>query len=177
MDRIMPIDLERAKLRKRLGGYDPQAVENLLDMSAKSLEEAFVEIVALRNQVEQQQAVIEQFKGQEQTLRDALVLAQRTADETRSSAQRHAELILDEARQAAISERAGLQHQVADLKWQIDSLNTERRRIMDDLRATLNRFLREIDEPKEPLTLMHSETAVTEVLEVAETEEPAVAEA
>src|ERR1022692_2870126 len=105
MDRIMPIDLERVQLRKSFRGYETEKVDALLSGSAESLQALLVENASLREHVERQERELERVKLGENTLKDAIILAQKAADETRAAAHKHAEAILEEARLAALAER------------------------------------------------------------------------
>ena len=157
MDRIMPIDLERPALRKGFRGYDVAAVDALLARTAATLVELLAENGRLREQNEIQKAEVERFRADEGLLRDALVLAQRTADETRASAQRHAEVILEEARQAALAERMAVQQKVSELRWEFDRLRVDRDRFVAETRALLERQLRELEAP--PLSVVEGSAA------------------
>lgn len=147
----MPIDLERAELRKKLWGYDRAEVERLINGAAKSLQEALMENVAIRQDLERLRAEVETVRRQEDTLRDVLVVAQRAADETRAVAHREAETILEEARQAAQAERNDTQRKLSETRWEIERLTTERQRVADELRVLLERHLRELDPPSGPV--------------------------
>jgi len=144
MDRILPIDLAHPKLRKSLRGYDVSAVEDLLQQAAKSLESFIAENVSLREQNETFRQELEGYRGQDTILRDTLVVAQRAADETRSVAQKHADVILEEARQAAVSERMSVQQKVSELQWDLERLRNERQRFTEDFKMLVDRYSREL---------------------------------
>jgi cell division initiation protein len=77
-------------------------------------------------------------------LKDALLLAQKAADETRAAAHRHAENIIEVARQAALAERIAMQQQVSELRWDFERLRTERKRFEDEFKGMLERYQRDI---------------------------------
>lgn len=145
MDRLMPIDLERAQLRKSFRGYETAAVDTMIKAAAESLQAALVENCALKEELERQRHEIERNRLQEDTLKDALMLAQKAADETRAAAHKHAENILEEARQAALAERLALQQQVSELRWNIERTRAEKRRFEDELRSMLDRYRQDLD--------------------------------
>ena len=147
MDRIMPIELERAKLKKSLRGYDRSAVEELLGRASQSLQALIVENSDLREQVERQWRDLERTRLEENTLKDALILAQKAADETRSAAQKHADAILEEARQSALAEKVAMQQHVSEMRWEIERMKVEKKRFEDDFKALLDRYQRELSGP------------------------------
>lgn len=144
MDRIMPIDLERPDLRKRIRGYDVRAVDALLRGAARSLHELRMENETLRDRLTGQTDELERAQSQERLMSDVLVNAQRAADETRAAAQKHADAILEEARLAALAERVAGQQQVSELRYEIERLRSDRARMEADTRAFLERMLREL---------------------------------
>lgn len=144
MDRIMPIDLERPDLRKRIRGYDVRAVDALLRGAARSLHEQRMENETLRERLASQTEELERVHGQERLMSDVLINAQRAADETRAAAQKHADAIIEEARLAALAERVSGQQQVSDIRYEIERLRAERARMEADTRSLLERMLREL---------------------------------
>jgi len=144
MDRIMPIDLERVQLKKSFRGYETSAVDKLIKGSTESLQSLLIENAGLREEVERQRQELDRTRLQENTLKDALLLAQKAADETRAAAHRHAENIIEEARQAALAERIAMQQQVSELRWDFERLRTERKRFEDEFKGMLERYQRDI---------------------------------
>jgi len=144
MDRIMPIDLERTELRKTLRGYEPEAVDRLLQGASQTMQALLVENEELRERLARQSEELERTRLQEQTLRDVLVVAQRAADETRLAAQRQADAMLEEARQAALAERMAVQQQVSEARWEYERLRGERMRFAEEFRLLLERHQRDL---------------------------------
>jgi cell division initiation protein len=146
MDRIMPVDLERKDFRTRFRGYDRSQVDDLMQevadeiarlrMANKKLDE---EAVAIRRE-------LEGHRAQEGTLKEALLLAQKTADETRASAHREADLIVEEARRKAEEMHQQNETRLADLRWEIERLRLDRQRFLTNFRNMLEAQLRELAE-------------------------------
>ena len=144
MERIMPIDLENPGLRKSLLGYERKSVDRLISGAAKTLQDLLIENDNLRQELERQRADADALRGQESTLKEVLVLAQRAAEETRMLAQKQAEATLEDARQAALAERMACQQKLSELKWDIERLRTERSRYADEFQSLLARHQREL---------------------------------
>ena len=140
----MPIDLERVQLKKSFRGYETSAVDQLIKGTTESLQSLLIENAGLREEVERQRQELDRTRLQENTLKDALLLAQKAADETRAAAHRHAENIIEEARQAALAERISMQQQVSELRWDMERIRTERRRFEDEFKGMLERYQRDI---------------------------------
>lgn len=148
MDRILPIDLERARLRKSLFGYARKETDGLILGAAKTMEEVLVENDRLRQELDLFRLEIGRMRAQEDTLKDTLVVAQRAADDTRAAAQRTADAMIDEARLAAQSERQAAQEKLSELRWEIERLESDRRRFKEEFRHLLDRYREEaVGEP------------------------------
>ncbi|CAN5419107.1 hypothetical protein BH11ARM1_BH11ARM1_01900 [soil metagenome] len=144
MDRILPIDLERAQLRKSALGYAKKEVDTLIKGATESLQMALVENDRIKAELDQARSEVGRARTQEDTLKDTLVMAQKAADETRLAAQRSAEAIINEARNSANSQRLELEQALVDLKWEIEKLKMERDRFRDDFRSVLDRYQRDM---------------------------------
>lgn len=144
MDRVMPIDLERPELRKRLRGYDVQAVDALLRGAARSLHELRMENEALRERLVSQTDELDRARNHERMMSDVLINAQRAADETRALAQKHADAIIEEARLASLAERVAGQQKISETRFDMERLRNDRVRMEQEIRGLLDRMLREL---------------------------------
>ena len=160
MDRIMPIDLERPELRRRFRGYDVREVDSLMRGAARSLHELRMENEALRERLVSQSEELDRARSQERLMNDVLINAQRAADETRAAAQKHADAILEEARLGALAERVNTQQQISETRYELERLRQERARAEAEIRATLERLMRELGPVEAPtLTVVEGSTA------------------
>ena len=149
MDRLMPIDLERAQLRKSFRGYETSSVDDLLKRATDALQSLLIDNAGLREEIERQNQELDRTRVQESTIKDALILAQKAADDTRAAAQKHGENIVEEARQAALAERISGQQQVSELRWDIERLKAEKMHFEADFKALLDRYHRDL--PAKPV--------------------------
>ncbi len=158
MDRIMPIDLERAQLRKSFRGYAVKEVDTLLQGAADTMQSLLVENDALKQEMERQRAELDRSRRQEDTLKDTLLLAQKAADDTRASAQRHADALLEEARNGALAERVAAQQAVSEMRWEVERVKAERKKFAEEFRSMLERYQRELNYPAS-LTIVEGDAA------------------
>jgi cell division initiation protein len=157
MDRILPIDLERAQLRKSFRGYARKEVDMLLAGAAASMQQALVDNDRMRQEIEQLRAEVERTRLTENTLRDTLVLAQQAADDARNAAQKQAEAMIEQGRQSAITERSLAQQHLSELRWEIEKLKIEKNRFTDEFRSMLGRYERDLPAPT--LVIVEGEAA------------------
>ncbi|MCB8932420.1 MAG: DivIVA domain-containing protein [Fimbriimonadaceae bacterium] len=146
MERILPIDLERLEIRRALRGYDRPTVDEWLQKAALEIETLIKEIQASRELCERQRSELEVHRAQEDTLREALLLAQKTADETRAAAHREAEQILDRARLDAGEAHRAAMGRLERVRDEIARTRSEGARLAGALRALAESTARSLDE-------------------------------
>src|SRR5579871_4194617 len=95
--RLTPIDILNLRFRRSLRGYSVADVDDFVRRVAGDLEAVLTEYAAQKERLGVQERELAQYHAMEATLRDALVLAQKTADETRAAAHARAEASLHEA--------------------------------------------------------------------------------
>lgn len=144
MDHITPIDLQKANLTTSFRGYDKREVDELLKGAAKAWERVLEENVRMRQELESLRSESDMLRREEKFVHEALVTAQRTADEIRASAQKHAELLVEEAKQMAQAEKNSVRETVDELKWEIERLRQNRKRFADDYKMLLERHMRDL---------------------------------
>lgn len=100
---VTPHDLRNAELREAFRGYRPDEVEELLERAAITLERMHER----NRQVQERLAQVEQEassgREMESVLRQTLLLAQRTADETVTTAHDRARQLVEEAEDRALT--------------------------------------------------------------------------
>lgn len=146
MDRMMPIDLERVELTRSFRGYDRSEVQILLQKAAKEMAALRGEVEILQSDNGKLKQEVDACRAQENTLKEALILAQRTADETRSSAHKEADLILEEARRKAADVETSMQGKINDLRWELERLRLDKQKFLNAYRGMLEAQLRDIAE-------------------------------
>ncbi|HKU81123.1 MAG TPA: DivIVA domain-containing protein [Candidatus Tumulicola sp.] len=116
MEKITPIDIQHKSFKKALQGYDRPEVDAFLDEIIETLEDDAQHRAALQAEVADLKERISHFKAMEESLQNTLVLAQRTADETKASAHKEADLIREKARLEAEREIANYNDAIADVR-------------------------------------------------------------
>lgn len=121
--KITPVDIKNQKFAKSFRGYDPSEVEGFLEMLATTMEELLLENRKLKEQHIALESTLKSYTDLESNLKDALVTAQKVAEELRENAKKEAELLMRETRLKAernMEEAYGtistIKKQVADLE-------------------------------------------------------------
>src|SRR5919202_4179120 len=100
---VTPHDLRNAELREAFRGYRPDEVEELLERAAITLERMHERNRQLQEKIAGLEAEGSTAKEMESVLRQTLLLAQRTADETVTAAHEKARQLVEEAEDRALT--------------------------------------------------------------------------
>jgi cell division initiation protein len=138
-------ELDHKKIRKVFRGYDPAEVDEMFRAAAAALETVLAENAELREEVETHAAEVEMHRREDRFVHEALVTAQRTADEIRLAAQVQADSLVESARQSANLESSLVKKRVQDLSQEIERLRSERKKFVDDFRLLLEKHQRELN--------------------------------
>ncbi len=144
------IELDRTKLKKGFRGYDPKDVDRMLQEAADTVQELIADKEKLEDEVARQQTEIERLKRDDRLVQDALISAQRTADEIRASARKEADTILEDARQMAGNEALVIRNEAEQIAQDIERLKAERKRYIDDMRLILEKHYKELASIAQP---------------------------
>ncbi len=148
--RLTPVDILNLRFSRRVRGYAIPEVDDFVRRVAADLEAALAECAAQRERLLAQERELAQYHEIEATLRDALILAQKAADETRAAARQQADLLLHDAQSRAREMDAQAHRRLAETDQHIERLTQERRRLARELRARLTAQLAWLDEEMEP---------------------------
>lgn len=138
---IMPIDIVNQKFRQGLRGYAQAEVDDFLGAVADAYGKALEELERLRQQLEMGERELSQYREAEETIKSALVLAEKTAEEKRSQAQEQASLVVREAEQQAREMVASARREAEEVARETQELRRERARFEAEFRALLETYL------------------------------------
>ena len=139
--RLSPIDVRQQQFTtKFFRGFDRQEVDAFLDDVADDFEGLLRENAGLREQVSSHEERSRGLGETERTLKDTLVTTQRVAEEMKEGAKRDAQLLLREAALNADKLVEEARAEEAKLRVEIQTLKRLRRQLIEELRATVERY-------------------------------------
>lgn len=94
---ITPIEIQNKVFKSGGLGYDKRDVDSFMHEVLDSFEELYREKIETRDKISVLNEGLQYYKSIEKTLQKALVLAERTAEETQSTAKKNAKIIEQEA--------------------------------------------------------------------------------
>lgn len=121
--RLTPLDVHNKEFHRVFRGYDEDEVDEFLDLVVMEFERLVRESEEMHARIADLEARLEHYKGLEETLKNAIVLAQKTADQIRESASKEASAIVRQA--------------------QLDA-----QKIRDEAKETLQKSLEEVERNK-----------------------------
>lgn len=133
MSPLTPRRIQTSDLPVALRGYDRTATDRLLRQVAENYEEIWLERKGLLEQVERLESEIAQLNERERHVGEALLAAERAANEIRTKSQRDAEALVAEAR----AERVHLEAVIINLRGLVE-------RVQSDLSAFLTDTLEQL---------------------------------
>jgi cell division initiation protein len=101
MNRLTPLEIQRATFPRRLQGFDPDAVRGFLSQLAEQFEDDARLRGELRAQVARLAGEVDEYKERADALNQALSAAERTAEATVARAEAEAQRIISEAQTLA----------------------------------------------------------------------------
>jgi len=146
---ISALEIHKRQFPKRFRGFDPAEVRHFLDALAEDLEEMSRELGELERENARLREENTRHRDTEATLKETLLLAQRSADSLRETSEKDAGRIVGEAETKA--ERMVQQsfERIADTEKKIRELRMERRNFQLKLQSTIDLFQQVLDFDKE----------------------------
>jgi len=144
---LTPLDVRKKKedFRRALRGYDTVPVDSFLDLVADRLEALVLENARQGEQVRAMREQLSTYQKRERALNEALLAAHELREQARSQAERDAALQLREAGAEAAELKRDARRMLRDSEIRLEELANRRRQFVRSFRATLERFLGEIE--------------------------------
>ncbi|MBT9259365.1 MAG: DivIVA domain-containing protein [Clostridiales bacterium] len=122
---LTPLDIHQKEFRRSFRGYDVDEVDEFLDQVVRDFEQLLKENAALKEQLEEYREKVEQYKEMEDALRNAILVAQETANEVKAAARKEADLIVREAEAEAERKRKSAEEAVEKAKAALKALERQ----------------------------------------------------
>jgi cell division initiation protein len=138
MNRLTPLEIQRAAFPRRMRGLDSEAVRAFLSEVAEQLEEEARTRGELRAQIARLTQEVEEYRQRTAAVNEALVAAQRTAEATIARAETEAQHIVAEAEVLADRVVDDAAKRAENIEIVIGQLRTRRRAARGDLKRLLD---------------------------------------
>jgi cell division initiation protein len=131
--KVTPLDLRQQRFNTVMRGYDRGEVTAFLTEVADDYENALRDTDKLRQEVAKLESVLSEHRGQERSLRNTLLTAQKVADEIKDQANDEAQRLLRDAEGRADLIVQKSQSRLEDIQREIDGLRVKRREVEADV--------------------------------------------
>lgn len=122
---ITPLDIESKVFKKSPMGYSVSEVDSFLKEILSDYEKAYKENIELKDKISILNDGIQHYKSMENTLQNTLILAEKTAEETKSNAHAKSEQIIRDAEIRASEIMLEAQKEINRLNQKIDFLKNQ----------------------------------------------------
>ena len=150
MERLAPFEIDQTNLRVGLKGYDKGEVNVLLTRIKNEMTAILTELQTLKEENERQKQIIDTFSSQENSVKDALLVAQRASEEIRNNAHKEADAVIAQSHRGAEETQRQYQAKINDLRWELERTRMERQRFFTEFRNVLEGYLRDLTEDNSP---------------------------
>lgn len=117
---MKPLDIQKKEFSKSMRGYSASEVDFFLSDVARAMEQLLAENEALAARAKDAEGQLEKFTRIEQTLKDALIVAQSTADDVVRTANDKAKHLVDAAEHRAEKIIDDANNRVLDARRQLE---------------------------------------------------------
>ncbi len=110
-----PLELERMEFETKMGGYRKGNVDEVFSLLKKDYETLYKENISLKDKVSMLEELVSKYKSMEDSMNNALVLAQTTGETVIKSANEKAEIIINTAQKKAEEIEKDAERDIRDL--------------------------------------------------------------
>ncbi len=137
--KITPLDIQQQQFKgKMLGGLDAEDVDAFLQVVAQEMEALIRENTELKEQVSRNATAMAAMEGQESKLREAVLAAQKIAEDMKANARKEATLLISEAELKGEKILADAEKKLVELNNQVQELRREKLQFETALKSLLD---------------------------------------
>lgn len=122
---ITPLEIQNKEFAKRFKGYDIDEVDKFIDEVYEDYQKLYRENIELKDKMAILNDSIQHYRKIEDTLHNTLIIAEKTAEETRKNAYDKAHLIIQEAEHKAAEIRQTENQRIVDKQKELQDIIKE----------------------------------------------------
>jgi cell division initiation protein len=142
---VSPLDLRQQRFRSAFRGFDKVEVTAFLAAVADDYEQALRDTDKIRQDMQRMEAIINEHRESEKTLKTTLITAQKLADEIKAHAEHEAQRIMREAEGRTELLLDNAQARLDAVQREIDSLKLKRKDVETSIEATIQTLRHTLD--------------------------------
>jgi len=122
---MTPLEMEKLEFDKKLGGYKKDSVDSTFLVVRDNYETLYKENIELRDKVTVLEELVSKYKTMEDTMQNAIILAQQSGESAIAVAREKADSIIKEAEVKAAAYESEMAHRHQQLKEDIIKIEKE----------------------------------------------------
>lgn len=122
---ITPLDIQNKVFSRSFRGYSPKVVNSFLNEILEDYEKMYKENIEYKDKISMLSDQIRQYNTMEETLKNTLIIAQKTAEEVAMNARSKADVIIGNAEDEGRRIVDKTKDEVKDIKDEYDHLRKE----------------------------------------------------
>ncbi len=146
---LTPVDIENKEFTKAFRGYDVYEVEEFMKGLVADYEKLYRDNAELKEKNALLNEAIGNYKGMEETMQNAILVAQRTAEDTKKNAYERAETILKDAERRAAEAISKANQSIANLEKTYLGMQSEMNGFKAKMSALLSTYMQLLSEMPE----------------------------
>ncbi|MDA8159752.1 MAG: DivIVA domain-containing protein [Desulfobacteraceae bacterium] len=144
---LTPEDIQSKQFHVRFRGFDVEEVDGFLEQIAEGFLLLQEENRNLKERLDSMTQDLDTFKQDEVSFKNAILSAQKVADEMKKKSRQDASRMLQQAKNEVSLLRDDANREIAALEARVDQLRGMQGKLMTDLRAVLSGYLEQLDDP------------------------------
>ncbi len=157
---LTPEDIQSKQFHVRFRGFDVEEVDGFLEQIAEGFLLLQEENRNLKERLGSMTHDLDTFKQDEVSFKNAILSAQKVADEMKKKSRQDASRMLQQAKNEVSLLRDDANREIAALEARVDQLRGLQGKLMTELRAVLSDYMEQLDDPA--LSVPPSHVRVTE---------------
>ncbi len=155
---LTPVDIENKDFKKVMRGYDIYEVESFIKDVVSDYEKLYRENSNMKEKIEMLTTSIANYRAMEETMQNAMIVAQSTSDDIKKNAVQKANNIIAEAEIKAKETVNAAEKEISDLKAKYQSLKAEIDGFKSRMKALILTYDKLLDDfPKNDASLASAE--------------------
>lgn len=144
--KIAPIDISHKAFGRKIGGFDPEEVNDFLRVVADEMENIIRERNSLKEALREKELLISEYRERDELLKSTITTATKMSDKIQKDAEREAKLILHDAEQKADFIQRDARDSLKKIYHDITDLKRIRMQFENNLRALINSHMTMVEQ-------------------------------
>lgn len=156
---MSPQEIQTKQFHVRFRGFDVEEVDGFLEQVAEHYMMVIEEKKTLSATVDSLQAELDSLKNEEHSFKNAIISAQRVADEMLRKSEDQANSLLAKAQDECEELKEAAHKEITELEYRVDELRGLQSKLHDDLRQVIGQY---VEQMEQTFTASQSETVSDE---------------